>query len=469
MSDVTDTGISNEPVIRRGRQLHPVPVIGALLVVAGITATAAWHIHEASRNIVFSDEWAFIPWLGKSLSGHTSLQVLWDQHNQTRDVLLRGLLFLSANFDHLNDQHLKYLGLAFALATFVSIAAYCMFIAPPRRRVLVAWILMPAAVVLLGLQQWEDFLVGINCVFFSTVTFGVIAIILFERALRVDRNSHYYVVGAIAMALLSTFSTSAGNMTWIVLVVQGFLPGKSINSRGKTMVLAFVGILVWFAYLWGFQGASSPLSLLNHPISSIGYFLATIGNSVLSSTGTQLHWQDVVVGALLLCVYLWCFVSYLRIRNPHNRTNERPLICLILLGLLYSLLLTSGRSGGGAPADASRYAALTVVAVVGAWAILSLRVVNHSVQSYSSFIQKSLIFSMTLVIIGICMGISTEMELALTSSRAGYFEQLASVLISTTSPTNSQLQLFEWQPSEIRQSIPILKRFHLNIYATSHS
>lgn len=466
---MADAGISDKPVIRRGRQLHSVPIIGALLAVSGITATAAWHIHEASRNIVFSDEWAFIPWIGKSLSGHTSLQVLWDQHRQTRDVLLRGLLLLSANFDHMNDQHLKYLGLAFAITTFVSIGIYFISIVSPRRRILAAWMLIPAAVVLLGLQQWEDFLLGINCVFFSTITFGVIAVILFERALRVDRHSHYFVVGAITLALLSTLSTSAGLMTWIVLVVQGFLPGTSIKTRGKTTVLAFVGILTWFAYLWGFQGASSPLTLLIHPFSSMGYFLTTIGNSILSSTDTQLHWQDIVVGTLLLCVYLWCFISYLRTRNPDNQARERPLICLILLGLLCSLLLTSGRSGGVAPADASRYAALTVVAVVGAWAILSVRVANHSVRSHSSFIQKILIFSTTLVIIGICMGVSTETELSLTGARAAYFEQLAPILLSTTSPTNSQLRLFEWRPSEIRQSIPILKRFHLNIYAALHS
>lgn len=454
----------------RSRGVCRVAAGAAVIASLALVGLAAWHIHAASSNVVFSDEWSFVPWIGSSLGGHLAWGGIWDQHNESRDVLLRGFLLASARFDHFNDQHLKYVGLGFACLTVIQVAAFSIMSVERSRRVFAAWAILPAAGMLLGLQQWEVLLEGVNCVFFSTVTFGVAAVLLFEKALRSDQRASFLIAGGIAFALLATFSTSAGLMTWIVLVVQGLLPGAKTNSRRKTTIVGLAGIGAWTVYLVGFRtDHATPLVVFEHPISSAGFFLATIGNSVLSSTGAQLQAQDLVVGAALLAVYIWCLGSYVWKRGSREQADERPFSSLILLGLLYSLVLTSSRSGF-APANASRYSTLTIIAVVGAWAVLALRAVVHAKGPLTRPGWSAVTSAGTmLLLVGVCLGFSTSTELSLTSSRAAYYQQLVEILRSPARPTYADLQLFEFSPpAAVRPGIAILRKYHLSVYATSN-
>jgi hypothetical protein len=357
------------------------PLLAWTILVVGISVwTAASYIQHASVDVVCSDTWDYMQMIDGFLSGVFDPSEILKAHNQNRTAILVGILLTSARFDNFNQKHIEYLNLFFVSITLVNVLylSYLLFKGRPLARGVITLV---SSIALFSLVQWENLLLSINLIFFSTVAFSVTSIVLMALCLRgqyTQMTAAILFAVAVIMSELALFSMGGGVVVWAVNLVQ---IGLAIilfqfQVRALTALLAYLAIAIVSvsAYLWGLEAGGSLWFLLSHPLESLAYFMIGTGNSIVGwfSNGPAL-WLDFLVGLFLNLVFLFVFAHFRRLPLEEQR-RSLVLISLILFGVLEQVLVTYGRLPllGLSSAATSRYSTLTVVAPVAALIFLIL-------------------------------------------------------------------------------------------------
>jgi hypothetical protein len=355
------------------------PLLAWTILVVGISVwTAASYIQHASVDVVCSDTWDYMQMIDGFLSGVFDPSEILKAHNQNRTAILVGILLTSARFDNFNQKHIEYLNLLFVSITLVNVLylSYLLFKGRPLARGVITLV---SSIALFSLVQWENLLLSINLIFFSTVAFSVTSIVLMALCLRgqyTQMTAAILFAVAVVMSELALFSMGGGVVVWAVNLVQIGLAIILFQVRALTALLAYLAIAIVSvsAYLWGLEAGGSLWFLLSHPLESLAYFMIGTGNSIVGwfSNGPAL-WLDFLVGLFLNLVFLFVFAHFRRLPLEEQR-RSLVLISLILFGVLEQVLVTYGRLPllGLSSAATSRYSTLTVVAPVAALIFLIL-------------------------------------------------------------------------------------------------
>ena len=183
-----------------------------LVTLFGAGALAIVHISRASANVVYADTWGHIrQWSDISCpAGFFSRS--FSRLTIKTAIVLNMILLLSARYDHLDLIHVEYLSVVFAIVTVIMIVYFCqqMF---EGNYPLMFIVLSVAILLMLSLSQWENFLLPINIVFFSTINFSVCSILLLHRHLFRNSSNRLWVdfFGAILLSALALFFDGRGN------------------------------------------------------------------------------------------------------------------------------------------------------------------------------------------------------------------------------------------------------------------
>jgi hypothetical protein len=431
-----------------------------LLTLFGAGALAIVHIARASANVVYADTWGHISMVEHFLSGQLFPAELFAPHNQNRPVVLNIILLLSARYDHLNLIHVEYLSVIFAIFTVIVLGYFCqqMF---EGNYPLMFIVLLVATLLMLSLSQWENFLLPINIVFFSTITFSVGSILLLHRHLLRDSSNSLSVdfIGAMLLSALALFSMGGGILTPVVNIIQIALSWILFRKQVRTTIVVYVIMagLLTFIYLQSLGQSVDYKYDLTHLTEMSQFILAGLGNSIVGFFNNASILQlDIIVGIFLAAMYGFATIKFFRLPRP-DQEQSLGVFSLLLLGIFEQMLIGLGRLPlGVGNAASSRYATLTMISVVAALILLS------------TYTRGSRIYPALAILLGsgICWFVilADYEEAKMETARMQYAQNLQRLLRGgqITEAENAQ---FEWDNLEdIVNGNEVLKEYGLSLY-----
>ena len=332
-----------------------------------------WYIQRYGVNCIIADDWIQVPLIHEAFFHNLKLSGLWAQNHEHRTFFPNLIAVLFAFFTRFNTKFEMFFGgilLAFSFLVLIK--------TPAEKLWASQWTFVLPAFTWFSLSQFEAMLFGHHFAWNLVLLCILLSLYCLERISR----GRAYLISAIIMAVIASFSSLQGLLVWpcgiFYLAVRK--TGKLYMASWIFAALAAIGI-----YFTGFQFhimSGKPFYFfLAHPGMSMEYLLASTGNVFWMAMLSSRLYIDEFFGAcvLLLAAYsIWTFLK-------NGKDGRHPLpVTLILFGLLFEFALVIGRSGYGVlQASSSRYTTYGLVLLVGIYLQLSAgRPAKHTLKSY---------------------------------------------------------------------------------------
>jgi hypothetical protein len=428
---------------------------------------------RSTTNIVYADTWAFVPILGKTLSGHFSIGMLWAPHNENRQPILRSIFLISATFDHFNTMHIREFGIFVLLIEEAIFLVLAMCLSSRYLRIFVG---LAIAALCSSLVQWESMILEENWMFFLTVAAATLSFIFLELGLQgrnfPKRPSMTWAAVAL-FATLSSLSLAGGLAVWFVLALRVLTFKWDQRNRIAAGVIVLVGVLEGATYAWNMPGGGlGTRQLLHVPIwESFRFYLLCVSGS-LYNVGLS---SGRVIAGYIIGIFLIIAIGAIVVRAWSSETIRRdPLfgigLCLVAFGALQSAFIEYGRIGMGMSlAFGSRYTTLTQTVPIGVL-ICGARIYEfHAVKKERSVknprrivatVGLGLVF--LLAVVGSSLNNLSQLE-NIRNNRS-YFSMLEQEMLSKEPLTDAQLNAFLWSPPQIRSGLEVLRKYNLSVY-----
>jgi len=312
------------------------------------------YIYMFGVNVVYADEWDFVPFLKMAIEGTLSYGDLLAQHNEHRLFFPRIVMITLAKLTQYNTIAEMAFGWFMILATSLLIFRISWKGISSDGLSEFALIFLPASLLLFTYRQFEAILFGFPSVPFYLMIFGVVSSFCLLEYRR--RRNIGFALSTLA-AFVASFSSLQGLLVWPTGLVQILVS----DSKRRSLVWGCAGVLVIATYLHGWVKPGQTPSLdyvLSDPILASSFFLALLGAAFSFELYTALPFGALVF--LIAVVVFW--------RNHHGRflRRNRVWLSLILFSTLSCLAVTAGRSGFG-PIEglSSRYTPVTIMGIIG--------------------------------------------------------------------------------------------------------
>ena len=340
----------------------------ALLLIPAIVYF--WFVHVYGVNAIWYDQWDNIALLThsnyfyNSYAGHTSLSMLWTQHNENRMLFPNLVVLALGALTHLNVLTEEYLSAALlVIATSLIILANRRDLAPAY------WILyLPVAFLMLSLGQSGDTLFGFQLAWYMIVLALAGVIFLLDSR----RESWLLLFAAVGIAVIGSYSSLQGLFIWPAGLIILLWRHRSRAFVATWLVSAVVTVGVYF-YHFNFSSTDTGQKgyLVDHPLRAVEFFFLSIGDVMgrpLPSGPQALDPVIVALGVAIFLLALVCLAVYVR----PSRLSRSPVgPALICFGILFALSITYGRSSYGlAAASQSRYVTFNLLILVGCYLCL---------------------------------------------------------------------------------------------------
>jgi hypothetical protein len=405
-------------------------------------------------NVVFWDQWDFVPLIEKMYTGSLNLNDLFTQHNEHRIFFPRIIMLILAYLTHYNNIAEMFFSWVLSLVTMLLIFRMYLVDSGNSTHTMVKFI--PIAWLLFSFNQWENILWGWQIQIYLCVLGFVASIYMLEKTTKIDKNFFLAVISAS----VASFSFINGLIVWPLGLVHLFLTGKVREKISLLWVLT--GVLVSGIYLYNWTKPSNHPSLfyiIKNPIISLKYFFVTVGSPL--SFGGMWAFET---GILIFTLILFTFVIIVK---KHIIVENAKWVSFILFSLFSSLSLTIGRAGFGVEQGlSSRYVTITSLSIIGTYLICSnfySRFVNGKYKKSTILYGIMLLFLFAGIIVGYIEGIAVgEKELA--------GKELAkSNLINYNLKSDEDLKVLYPNPEIVRDRAKILEKYSLNVFYNSHS
>jgi hypothetical protein len=317
-----------------------------------------WFIHHFAINMIYFDQWADVNVVRHAHSGSLNLSILWAQHNENRIFFPNLVVLLLAYGTHLNVVVEDYLNGALAVA-----AAGLVIVAHKRRSSTIRWIYYcPVAIVLLSLAPLANALFGFNLSWYLVLVGLAVALYLLDRPVL----GRLALIGAVAAAVIGSFSSIQGLFIWLAGLVLLYLRRRPkgpvvvwIASGGATAAVFFVH------FDFAATGGNNSYAL-RHPLAAIKFFFSSLGNVVGAHSSSTASTNDLVLGIAVFIVVIVALVNGFH----RGRSGGGPIgIALMCFGLEFIVFVTVGRIQLGLFSE-SRFSVFTLLVWVGAYLAL---------------------------------------------------------------------------------------------------
>lgn len=332
-------------------------LLGAVTVLGFALPVLAYlgFVHRYAVNMIWLDQWDDISLISHAYSHTLGLSTLWGQHTQDRIFFPNLVVVAIAYTTHLNVIVEEYLS---ALMLIASTAL--LIVAHHRRTPTRPWLFYcPVAIVMLSFVQFRDTLWGFQLAWYVTVLALGVALCLLDS---VSPNGWFFVA-AVAAGVVGSFSSLEGLLIWPVGLVLLLVRGRQIALVMAWILAALVSGGLYF-YNFNFSQSTASKSALTHPVQAAETFFFNVGNVMeVSRTGLG-SYASYLIGLALFLLSIYVIVAYgLR----RNRSDGSPIgVALVVFGLLFTVLVTLGRSSYGQALD-SRYALFDNLIPVGCY------------------------------------------------------------------------------------------------------
>jgi len=436
-----------------------IPQIATALIAALIAAPILLNllfIYRYGVNCVFWDQWNIVPLFDKLYSGNLSFADLFAQHNEHRILLPRLAMLGLGSLTHYNTKAEMYF--AWFLLCITCFILFKLFVRLFGFSKLSMAKFIPVVWLVFGLRQYDNLLWGFQLVYFMVVLFFLLAVYLLAESKRFDWRFGL----AILCGLASTFSLAGGLLVWPIGLIQILLTDRTQAKRlwgldiVKSITWAITGIAVYILYFTGYtqpQHTVNPLYSLQHPGIAGMFGLVAIGNPLNIDQYTAAS-----IGMLLLILYI--IVGIALFYRPQAWKLKSPFFSLVLFAVTVAGVLAITRAEWGeGTAMVSRYATMTVMGVIGLYALtISLDLQNINYKYFLSGFLCSLVVGGLLVTdIAAYFSIGYNMH----SER-----RLAAYYLETYQYQSDENlgKLLPW-PDVVREQVPTLIKYKLNVFS----
>jgi hypothetical protein len=352
-------------------------LVTALLLVIPVT-TYFWFIHQFGVNAIWYDQWDNVALLTHSsfifhsYAGHTSLSMLWTQHNENRMLFPNLIVLALGSLTNLNIVTEEYLS-----AVLLVIAVSLIVLANRRDLAPVRWIAyLPVAFLMLTVGQFGDTLFGFQVAWYMVLVSLAAVLFLLDS----PRANWLLLAGAIAMAVIGSYSSLQGMFIWpvgLIVVLWRRWPRAFVMTW---LVSAVVTVGVYF-YHFDFSATGSGQSgyVFAHPFAALEFFFLSIGDVMGKPLPPGPQASDPLLVGLGVVIFLLAVAS-LALYGRRSRPARSPVgPALICFGVLFALSITYGRSSYGlSVATQSRYVTFDLLILVGCYLCLIERWPSHS-------------------------------------------------------------------------------------------
>jgi hypothetical protein len=445
--------------LRRSSGRAKLAVLVFLTVFVGAAALAVSHIVSASGDVVYADTWGHIDMIGHFLSGRLSLAELYSPHNENRPILLNLILLASAKYDHLNLVHIEYLSIVFCIVTICVIMYFGrhMFVGLPH--ILIVFSIV--SLLMLSLVQWENLLLPVNVVFFSTMTFSVSSIFFMHRHLvhRPPQTMSIDFATAVLLSVLALFSMGGGTLIWIINAVQ-ILLCWALFKRPIVYLFAIYAAVACISialYMRDLHQSGDILHLIVNPTQTTQFIIIGLGSAIVGLFSNEpAIGVDMFLGAFLLLVYAAVAIKFFKTPASEQEASL-GVFCLLLLGLAEEALICLGRLPQGVSyGAASRYATLTMISPIAAFILLATYTHGSRIDGVLAVLLGGIIVLFT--------ALADREEIKMTEARRQYSQDLQRLLREGQIKEADQAKL-EWDKFEdIVNGNRILKQFGLSLH-----
>ncbi len=406
-------------------------------------------VHSYGVNVPWEDEWVgVLPFFEKWDAGTLSFWDFWAQHSEHRIVFARMLevaLGLISNWNVVLEMYASQVILALALGALLY--AFCRTCAVKLR----LWMAIPMAFLVFSLRQHQPFLMG-DGIPHIVVSASVVGAYLCLNLLNDAKWIALKFIAAILFATVATYSSGQGLLVWPV----GLLPlvVSTLPKQWKITLLASwagMGIFEWVAYFWGYvKPAYHP------PLAFSPEYFATLGGGALF----PVLLAATTAGTIILIL---AAVALLFARQERKLADYSFWIALIGYGVLVQAQITVSRCGFGTPqALSSRYAATTLLTVIGLYGLLSALCAEKT-QPAAPAMWGGLL---SLVVVGLVMSTAEGHQSGAQQKQLReYYTFVFSTGSSQPDAAIPPKAMAFAEPDYMREKMAYLEKRHLNIFA----
>lgn len=314
-------------------------------------------------NVPVWDDWDMPGLLFREyfVEGRFSWRQLFAQHNESRMVVPKLLMWGAALFTGWDTRVPMALSWTAAVATFVHLGWLLRKTVPASAAG--RWCFAAAlSAVLFSPNQWENWLLSVQLVVFLPP-------LCLTGCLVVQRSALAYrtkVIVCALLSLISTFSNSNGMLCWILGAPLPWLshpegdrkPAKSAapGTASKTWMTIYVlgliaTVVVYFRDYTPPAGHPSLSFALEHPVAVAQYFIVWLGNPFCRGIGFEPLKSAFVLGLLVFAaVAFFVLAAWRRRQSILSRSGWiqlHPWTMLTLYSLVSGLVAAFGRAGFG--------------------------------------------------------------------------------------------------------------------------
>jgi len=236
-----------------------------------------------SVDMPYLDQWEFVPFLEKSLTGTLTVQDFWAQHNEHRLVFPRVIMLALARLTHWDIRCELAVNFLLGVAIFVLLAAQMRVTARSGGLHGEHRLYPLISVLVFSLSQWQNWFLGWQLQEFLSLLAAQGVVFLLSGP-ELHRRQ---LPGAAALGIVAAFSFANGMLVWgvgLVLVLM-IRPARREWRAAFPAIWLGTAVLVTVAYLHGYRTPS-----YHPPVSSLwihlrdypAYVLVYLGQPVIN-------------------------------------------------------------------------------------------------------------------------------------------------------------------------------------------
>jgi len=342
--------------MRFSRTLQIVAV--AIAIVVPIAFAIA--IVTTGVDVPYWDEWEWADLIYRAHMGTLQFADVWAQHNEHRLLFPQLIVLALDKLGGWSQVREQLVSLVFLIVTELAVLGII------RRTIhgaagAVATIM--SCLFLFGLWQSENFSWGFQIAWFlcNACVVGVVALLARPNRQAID------IMGAIALGVIASYSSSQGLVSWAVGAVAIVLVPITVSRTLIVWLCAAAATEVVYR-VGAVARTAGHMSLVHHPLDALRYVLAYFGSPLEGLSGPD---RSALFGLLVVGVVLASFIAdVVRSNRLLHLVRRAPWYALAIYPIACAIATAYGRGEYGvAQALASRYTSISGLLWIAAIAI----------------------------------------------------------------------------------------------------
>lgn len=343
-----------------------------LFVGCTLAATAVYldYIASFGVNVVYWDEFSWVPIMHASQTGTLSFSALWALHNADRELFPNLVAIALTRLTHWNDFY--FFGLSALLLTF----SVCVILWICRKDLVRSplWF-VGVPVLAFTLAQYENTLWA-----YQLAWYIVLAALVTSLATLLEHTSHWLLWLSVATILgaVASYSSLQGLLVWPAGLVVLMAKGRPILARIAWTTVGAIAIAIYFIGFSDSQMAIRPVTAYFHQLpETLKAVFLSIGNVIpnfriaialgpLKITSSPSYQTTEWIGAAIFVWSIALLVVWIARGRPDGIAAFS--VALIVAGVGFNVLLIPSRFYGDLTAAlASRYVTMNVLLYIGVY------------------------------------------------------------------------------------------------------